>query len=250
MQNPSLLRLLVARLVPFALLLFVGTFAIAQTDPPARVASLSRVEGSVVFAPAGETEWADAELNRPITQGDRLWTDPGARAELHLGPAALHMDSQTFVDVTALDALALQASVNEGTVNARVRELQAGENFELDTPQLAFRVSQPGDFRVDVDPQGGTTRVIVRSGAALVYGAGGESLQMQAGEQLAFAGRDLRQVTVTPPPDDGFDRWAAERNRVEDGSTAARHVPREVVGYHQLDPYGTWAEDPNYGAVR
>jgi flagellar biosynthesis GTPase FlhF len=168
---------------------------------------------------------------------------------VHLGSAVLHVDGETFLDFTALDDQVLQASLNEGTVNARVRELDPGENFEIDTPHLAFRASQPGDYRIDVDPARGTTRVTVRSGIALVYGAGGEAQQLRAGQQIAFAGRDLERVAVQTPPEDGFDRWAADRNRREDESVAARYVPREVVGYHQLDPYGTWAQDPSYGAV-
>jgi len=249
-SNPSVFRFLFSRVAPLLVLLFSGALAMAQADPPARVANLSRIEGSVVFAPAGETDWADAELNRPVTRGDRVWTDPGARAELHLGSSALHLDSQTFIDVTNVDALAFQASLNEGTANARVRDLQPGENFELDTPQLAFRASQPGDFRIDVDARSGTTRVIVHSGSAQVFGAGGESLQMQAGEQLAFTGRDLEQITLRVlPSDNGFDRWVADLNRREDQSVTARYVPRDVVGYQQLDAYGNWAEDPNYGAV-
>ncbi|MGZ5786484.1 MAG: DUF6600 domain-containing protein [Ramlibacter sp.] len=249
-SHPSAFRFLFSRVAPLLVLLFSGAFAMAQADPPARVANLSRIEGSVVFAPAGETDWADAELNRPITRGDRVWTDPGARAELHLGSSALHLDSQSFVDVTNVDSLAFQASLNEGTANARVRDLQPGENFELDTPQLAFRASQPGDFRIDVDAKSGTTRVIVHSGSAQVFGAGGESLQMQAGEQLAFTGRDLEQVTLQVlPQDNGFDRWVADLNRREDQSVTARYVPRDVVGYQQLDAYGTWAQDANYGAV-
>jgi hypothetical protein len=250
MSNPSAFRFLVSRVTPLLVLLFSGALAMAQADPPARVANLSRIEGSVVFAPAGETDWGNAELNRPITRGDRVWTDPGARAELHLGSSALHLDSQSFVDVTNVDSLAFQASLNEGTANARVRDLQPGENFEIDTPQLAFRASQPGDFRIDVDAKSGTTRVIVHSGSAQVFGAGGESLQLQAGEQLAFTGRDLEQVTLqVTPQDNGFDRWVADLNRREDQSVTARYVPRDVVGYQQLDAYGTWAQEANYGAV-
>jgi hypothetical protein len=49
--------------------------------------------------------------------------------------------------------------------------------------------------------------------------------------------------------DDGFDRWAADRNRAEDRSIAARYIPREVVGYQELDRHGTWAQDPTWGAV-
>jgi DNA segregation ATPase FtsK/SpoIIIE-like protein len=214
------------------------------------VASLSVIDGSVAFAPAGETEWVDAVLNRPITRGDRLWTDRGARAELHVGSAVLHLDDQTFLDVTDLDDDVLQVSLNEGTVNARVRELARGENLEIDTPQLAFRASRPGDYRVDVDPAQGTTRVTVRSGSALVYGANGQPQELLGGQAVTFAGTDLERIHAQAlPPPDSFDRWAADRNRAEDESIAARYVPRDVVGYQQLDAYGSWAQDPSYGAV-
>jgi hypothetical protein len=247
--NRLLFHQFLTRLLPLLMLAFADA-AMAQTDPPARVASLSHMEGSVALAPAGESEWADAVLNHPITRGDRVWTDRGGRAEMHLGTAVLHIESETFLDVTGLDDAVLQASLNEGSVNARVRELDAGENFEIDTPNLAFRALQPGDYRIDVDPGRGTTRVTVRSGMALVYGANAQAQQLQAGQQIAFAGRDLERVTVQAlPADDGFDRWAADRNRREDQSIAARYLPREVVGYQQLDPYGTWANDPSYGAV-
>src|SRR4051812_10999791 len=114
--------------------------ATAGGDPPARVGTLSATEGSVAFAPAGETEWAEAPRNRPITRGDRLWTDEGARAEVHFGSAVLQMDGRTFVEVIAIDDDVVQLRVNEGVVNARVREMRGGDNFEIDTPQLALRV--------------------------------------------------------------------------------------------------------------
>jgi hypothetical protein len=248
-KNHLLWRMGLSRVLPLLMLVLAGAGATAQTDPPARVGALSYIEGSVVVAPAGETEWTEAVLNRPVTRGDRLWTDHGARAELHLGSAALHVDGETFLDFTALDQRVLQASLREGVVNARVRELDAGENFEIDAPQLAFRAAQPGDYRIDVDPVRATTRVTVRSGTAVVYGASGNAQQLRAGQQVTFAGRDLERLAVQTPVGDGFDAWAADRNRREDESIAARHIPREVVGYHQLDPHGSWAHDPDYGAV-
>jgi hypothetical protein len=221
-----------------------------DVDPPARVASLSQLEGSVALAPAGETDWSDAALNRPVTRGDRLWTDRGSRAELHLGSAVLHLDGQTFLAFTDLDDDVLQASLNEGSVNARVRELARGENFEIDTPQLAFRAARPGDYRIDVDPSQGTTRVTVRTGTALVYGASGQAQELAGGQVVIFRGTDLERVAVHASlAQDEFDRWAADRNRAEDQSIAARYVPRDVVGYHQLDPYGQWAQDASYGAI-
>jgi hypothetical protein len=245
-------RFVISRWLPWLILAFGAGVASAQqeADPPARVASLSQIEGSVAFAPGGETEWADAVLNRPITRGDRLWTDRGARAELHLGSAVMHLDGQTFLEMTDLDDDVLQASLNEGSVNARVRELARGENFEIDTPQLAFRASGPGDYRIDVDPARGTTRISVRSGSALVYGANGQAQELAGGQAVTFAGTDLERVAVQAAlPQDAFDRWAADRNHAEDQSIAARYVPRDVVGYPQLDPYGSWAQDASYGTV-
>jgi hypothetical protein len=55
--------------------LLSAPFAMAQqtaTDPPARIGALGAVEGSVVYAPAGQTDWTGAALNRPITRGDRV----------------------------------------------------------------------------------------------------------------------------------------------------------------------------------
>jgi len=60
----------------------------------------------------------------------------------------------------------------------------------------------------------------------------------------------LAQVNAQEsPPQDAFDRWAADRNRREDQSVAARYVPREVVGYQQLDAHGQWSQDATHGPV-
>lgn len=237
-----------ARWLPM-LLVSVSAAAIAQADPPARVATLTHIEGAVAFARAGETDWSDAAINRPITHGDRVWTEPGARAEAHLGSATLHMNSQTFVEVRVLDEQVLQLNLNEGVFNARVRQLAAGDNFEISTPHVSFRALSPGDYRIDVDPARGTTRVTVRSGAGTVS-AGGNAVQLNAGQQMASTGRDLAPAYGQPSPlEDAFDRWAGDRNRNEDQSISARYVPREVVGYQQLDAYGVWSQDPDYGPV-
>jgi hypothetical protein len=54
-------------------------------DPPSRVARLSFLRGAVSFQPAGESDWAPAAINRPMTTGDKLWADMDSRAELHIG---------------------------------------------------------------------------------------------------------------------------------------------------------------------
>ena len=220
-----------------------------QADPPARVGALTAAQGSVVFAPAGDTDWSDLPHNRPIVDGDRLWTDEGARAEVSFGSSVLHMDSRTFVEVIAVDDDVVQLAVNQGSVDARARELRAGDGFEISTPQLALRATQPGEWRIDVDPQQGLTRITAHSGVALLYGSGGNVQQIVAGQQLAFAGRELRPANVGQALPDDFGRWAFERNRALEDSLAARYIPRDVVAATELDAWGAWSLDPDYGAV-
>src|ERR1700730_11048151 len=62
-------------------------------DPPSRVARLSYARGNVSFEPAGTEVWVSAVVNRPITTGDKLWSDNGAKAELNIGSAAIRLGS-------------------------------------------------------------------------------------------------------------------------------------------------------------
>jgi hypothetical protein len=239
-------------MLPALLLWFAAAGAWAQAqevDPPGRVAALSHAEGSVVFAPEGEDEWIDLPVNRPLTRGDRVWTDRGARAQLHMGATVLHLDGEAHLAFFELDDDAAQLSLTQGSVNLRVRELAPRENMEVDTPNLAVRALQPGDYRVDVDAERGVTRVAVRSGQVIVYGENGESLRLAAGQQASFTGRDLEQVRALIAGTDAFDQWAGELNRREDQSVSARYVPRHVIGYQQLDQYGTWSQAADYGYV-
>lgn len=250
MTARHLLHRIFPRLLPAVLLAMLAAHAMAQADPPGRVARLSLNEGSVAFSPAGDTEWTDAVHNRPLTQGDRLWTDRGSRAELHAGAIALRMNGQTHLGIVTLDDHATQLLLSHGAVQARLRELADGDSFQLDTPNLSLRAVQAGEYRVDVDPERGTTRVTVHSGTAMAYGEGGQSLAMGGGQQVEFRGRALVQVAAQEaPPTDVFDRWAAERDRREDQSVSARYLPREVTGYQQLDAWGKWVKDPALGAV-
>jgi len=42
--------------------------------------------GQRFVQPRRHDDWVSAIVNRPITSGDKLWTDNGARAELHSAP--------------------------------------------------------------------------------------------------------------------------------------------------------------------
>jgi hypothetical protein len=250
MISARLLRRSLIRLLPALLGALGCAQALPADDPPGRVARLNDGEGSVVHAAAGDNEWTEANYNRPLTRGDRLWTDKGSRAEIQVGSAAVRMDGQTHMEITGLDDQSAQLSVTQGNLYVHVRDLPDGENFEVDTPNLAFRAAYPGDYRIDVDAVRGTTRVTIHSGTGAVYGETGDAIPLGGGQQIMFRARDLNKVnTQESPPQDGFDRWAADRNRHEDQSPSARYVPREVVGYQQLDAHGQWQRDAELGWV-
>ncbi|WP_341314694.1 DUF6600 domain-containing protein [Paraburkholderia sp. IMGN_8] len=220
-----------------------------NTDPPGRVARLNYTAGTVTTEPAGATDWSYAQINRPLTTGDQLWNDQNARSELHIGSTAVRLGQSTSLNLLNLDDNSAQLKVAQGTLSARVRELAPGSSYEIDTPNLALGLNGPGDYRVDVAPDGSTTTVTVRSGNATVYGDSGQ-VPIAAGQQISFAGTNLQQVADNGAPGlDGFDQWAASRNAAEDRSVSARYVSREIPGYQDLDANGTWRSSPQYGEV-
>ncbi|MFZ6644300.1 DUF6600 domain-containing protein [Undibacterium sp. TJN25] len=231
-----------------SMLSVLGT-AHAQTDPPGRVARLNYISGSVTFAPAASDQWAYAELNRPLTVGDSVWADSGARAELHIGSSAVRMESTTSLSVLDLTDDMVQLKLSQGSLSVRIRSLPNNQNFEIDTPNLAFAIQEPGEYRLSVAADGSATTVTVRQGIGIAYGDN-DSLTLHENEQMRFSGTGLAQAALgTAAPFDAFDAWARGRDRAEEVSVSATYVSRETIGYEQLDSYGTWSNDPEYGAV-
>ena len=220
-----------------------------SADPPSRVARLGYASGAVSFSPAGENDWVQATINRPLTTGDRLWVDNGARAELQVGGAMIRMNAGTSVAVLNLDDRIAQLQVTQGALNVRVRRLDPEQLIEIDTPNLAFTVRQPGEYRIVVDADGGATDVVVRKGQGEVYGEGA-SYVIDSRQPYRFTGTGLREYRqVAAPQFDDFDRWSSDRDRSYDNSPSARYVSQDVIGYQDLDANGTWRADPTYGNV-
>ena len=80
----SKLLTLLSLALAVALLTPLRSLADDEEDPPTRVARLSHTDGNVSFNPAGTDDWVSAVINRPMTTGDKLWSDNGGRAELHI----------------------------------------------------------------------------------------------------------------------------------------------------------------------
>src|SRR5882724_9720649 len=229
-----------------AMLAFSG---LASADPPSRVARLGYVSGEVSFSPAGEDDWVRATLNRPLTTGDRLWADTRSRAEVQIGGAMIRVNAETDVSILNLDDQITQLQLTQGGLNVRVRRLEPDQTFEVDTPNLAFTLRQPGAYRIEVDPNGNATSIFLRDGQGEVYGEGA-SYAIDARQPYRFTGTGLReyQYADARQPDE-FDRWSTDRDRSYDNSASVRYVSPDVVGYQDLDSYGAWRADATYGNV-
>ena len=230
-------------------LIALSSILTAQTDPSGRVGRLSYVNGPVSFQPAGMTDWLDAEINRPLTTGDQVWVGDRGRAEIHVGSTALRLGSNTAFQFLNLDDQTIQIQLSQGTLTVRARNLAGNQNLELDTPSLAFTILRPGEYRITADPDAETTTVTTRSGDGEVT-AGGQTFPVRQRQQAIVVGGD--QITynlVSAPRDDNWDQWNSRRDRQEDNSPSARYVSPEVGGYEDLDQYGSWQTQPEYGQV-
>jgi len=250
-------------LVSFAFVLQISTIAQAQDDapaqdqdqnqdqsqdPPGRVARLNFSQGSVSFRPAGEDDWVTAVPNRPMVTGDDLWADEDSRAEVHVGSAAIRLGSKTGITFLELDDHTTQIRLAQGSIILRVRHVDDDDNYEIDTPNIALSLLQPGEYRVDVSEDGRQTVTEVFHGRGRVTG-GGFTYTVVAGQSATFTGDEQHlDYDLSQMPDrDDLDSWAFERDDREDRADSANYVSREMTGYEDLDEYGDWSYVAGYG---
>jgi uncharacterized membrane protein YgcG len=221
-----------------------------KNDPPTRVARVSYLDGSVSIQPGGNGDWGAAARNRPLTIGDKIWTDKDSRAELQTGVMSIHLGSMTALSFLNLDQTITQIRLPEGSINFRVKEIREGDTYEIDTPNLAFVVKQAGAFRIDVNENGDSTGITTIRGDGEVT-ANGQTYDIPAGQRGVFNGTDtnIQAQVLQAPQGDGLDQWANERDLREQNAVSQRYVPQDMPGTEDLDNNGTWSQQPDVGSV-
>jgi hypothetical protein len=222
----------------------------AEDDLPGRVGRVADFAGQLLLSPQDRpTEWAPIDINYPITSGDNLWVSADGRAEADYGGGQFRIAGDTSLHISRLDDQQLSLFVAQGRLIVRVRALDDGEAARVDTPNTQVTLTRPGLYRIDVIPERQATTVVVREGEARVA--------LASGAQQALPGQI---VTVTGPEPatadirsgfslDGFDSWSADRDRRYERGRATAYVSRQMVGYAELDEYGSWESNPTYGPV-
>lgn len=220
-------------------------------DPPSQVARISAMDGNVSYEPASVNDFAAAEMNYPLTTGDRLYADASSDAEFQTTNLAVRLGALTDLTITALTDSLTQLGLAQGVVHLRSYQLDPGATVELDTQNVAITVLQPGDARVETDPNSDTTLITVLSGQVQVDGNGiqmtlqsGQSVQLRGSQPVAAQWMQLERQ-------DAFDSFSAERDAqyVNAFSAQSNDVNPETIGADDLAQYGQWQNDADNGPV-
>lgn len=218
-------------------------------DPPVTVGRLSGVSGTVSIQPAGVNQWSAASYNYTLSTGDRLYADKDGRAEIEMGQTVARIWHDTDLTVTNLTDQLTQLGLSQGTLRVRTFGLNQNQNIEVDTPNGAITVTQPGSFRVDAYPGDGGTQVTVNSGAVQITGPN-LSQDVGAGQSVRLNGTNPIQLTsVDMPGSDEFDEWSQQRDERILSNQARQYVNPDTIGTEDLGQYGTWGQSPDDGPV-
>jgi hypothetical protein len=217
-------------------------------DPPMRAGRLSYLEGSVSLQPAAVDDWNAAPLNQPLTVGDALWSDTGSRAEMDLGAAVVRIDARSSVALLDLSDRAIQLRLDSGSIDITVNDVSGTGAFEIDAPNAAVLLLRAGEYRLSVD-NAGNTGVAVRSGQASVQSGDQQNMNVAMGQRGFYGMNGSYAVTQAGAPDE-FDQWCQQRQaHWLNDQAVAQYVSSDVVGYEDLNDYGQWQQEPDYGAV-
>src|SRR5262245_28206201 len=231
--------------LPLALLMLATSFVVlADDERDVQVARVSYSGGDVSYQRGDSDGWNALGVNTPLVTGDSLYTADDGRAEVQLGGNVLRMDTGTQVDLVSNTRDLAQLGLRSGYLSLRAR---SGGDVEIDTPNGAATVVDPGIYRVEMTDD--TARYSVVKGRLSVALAG-QQLDVDAGETLTIEGTDQPRYSFGPiAAQTSFDSWAHDRDLRADRAASARYVHRDVVGYEDLDGNGTWRDTPQYGRV-
>jgi hypothetical protein len=220
----------------------------AEQAPPARVGAVSYVSGNLAFHTAGDTQWSAAGVNYPVAGGGSFWTDLQARAQFQIGPTTIAMDGGTELDVTNLDEQVAQFGLPQGRVHFHLRQLDAGQSFEIDLPQGAVWLLQPGAYDISAGGPGQEARVAAYAGSARFVGTGAD-VGVKGGDAVVLSQTSPVTVATARAGPDAFVDWCAAHDYHEDHLASPYYISAQMTGYADLDRAGDWRTNPQYGEV-
>ena len=211
---------------------------------------LSLTDGQVSFWRPGADDWTTALVNTPLAPGDQVSTSSPGNLEIQIGPYGFVRGwANTQIGLENQEPNFIQFKVTDGSAAFDLRRLEPGRTVEVDTPNSAFSITQPGYYRVDVTGDR-TSFITRRAGRASAIPAGADPVVITSSEEVVIDGVSAARVaSFVAPPLDEWDQWNyARTDRLQD-AVSGRYIAPEIYGESDLDRYGTWRVVPTYGPI-
>ncbi len=219
----------------------------SQNDPG--VARVSYIHGDVTMQRGDSGDTSAVTLNTPLMAGDKVLTGDGSSAELQLDYAdILRLDADAQANIATLANNRIQVQVGQGLASFSVLK-GTQSDIEIDTPNVSVHPLREGRYRIMVEPSG-DTEVTIRDGEANISTSEG-STKVGKGQLITIhgSGNDAQYRTSEAPPNDAFDTWNSDRDHAITSAESVRHTDPYYTGASDMDPYGVWSEQPDYGDV-
>ena len=224
--------------------------ATAQNDPPSQAGRLAYTEGTVSFHDDEQTGWSPAVVNTPLTSGDSIWTEPNARSEISVAGTRVRMDGSTQLNLLELNDRQTRLQVGQGRVDIKTFSLNPNTPYQVVTPRGTINLRQQGDYYVEAGSTQDATRLGVRAGAAQFQSLDGQTLTITPGQVGEIFGDSralqMRTLNAASPAQPAY--WAA-RDRQINYDLPTQYLPPGITGYEDLNAYGSWSNDSQYGNV-
>src|SRR6266581_7771525 len=222
---------------------FLSVFSSAQVDISPGVARISLIQGDVSTQRGDTGDWAEAALNQPLVDGDRISTGNNSKAELQLDHAnILRLGSNSQAKIATVERLQnqraqIQVQIWQGLAYYSVFKDSDAE-VEIDTPNAAIRpTSKDGVYRIEVT--GFETHVIVRAGTLDISTPHGSArLVMGQGATVRGTTHEAGNVLGGAPAMDSWDSWNIDRDQLTNNAQSWNYTDRYYVGSEDLDVYG------------
>jgi len=223
-------------LLLLAACLALSSSAMAETDPPGRVARLALADGAVFLLDHDTREWSNAQGNWPVTTGDVLHSGADGRAELRIGSGAIRLDSGTEIELRQLDDEQIRIWLEYGSVALRVRSHDPADWITVDTRDGRVLATEPGQYRIDYAD--GTTTLTVHQGE-LGFFAEDSQTTVTDGQRIEvrYAQRTVYRSTAIVR--DAFAHWYLARDARDDTLGQPRYVSAEMTGAEELERHTT-----------
>jgi hypothetical protein len=242
-------RYLFPTLVAGTLALLSSHFIWAQSNPSARIARLSFVEGEVTVARPDVQGWAEAPVNTPLEEGFRLSTGENSFVEVQLeNGSTVRLGQLGVLDlkklaVTARGGKADRLQLEEGYATFHALGASGVDSYEVETPLGIITARGAAMFRVDIDQ--GAERIEVFNGIVDAQSnMGSWALANDTVLVLDPSPGNQPEASHGITPDD-WDRWVDDRE-----SRAAMAQTGPVPGGAPGNPSGTaygWSDLLEYG---